>query len=61
MGRYLKTRDSAELDVTMRRLDAEQEPAAATAGAESLTPEEVVVYLRICRACGGTRRRRPDT
>lgn len=37
MGRYLKTRDSAELDATMRRLDAEQDAAAATPGVERLS------------------------
>ena len=46
MGRYLKTRDSAELDATMRRLDAEQDAAAASSEAEPLSPEEVVAYLR---------------
>ena len=46
MGRYLRTRDSAELDATMRRLDAEQDTAAASTGAGPLSPEEVVAYLR---------------
>ena len=46
MGRNLKMCDSAELDATMRRLDAEQDAAAASSGAERLSPEEVVGYLR---------------
>lgn len=46
LARYLRTRDSADLDATMRRLDAEQEAAEATSGAVCLSPEEVVAYLR---------------
>ena len=36
----------AEVEPTIRRLDAEQDAAAATSGAERLSPEEVVAYLR---------------
>ncbi len=46
LTRYRRTRDAAELEATMRRLDAEEQAARHAVDRAPLTPAEVVAYLR---------------
>jgi DNA invertase Pin-like site-specific DNA recombinase len=46
LARYKRTRDPAELEATMRRLDAEEQEARKADARAPLTAAEVVAYLR---------------
>ncbi len=46
LTRYRRTRDAAELEATMRRLDAEEQAARHAVDRAPLTPAEVVACLR---------------
>ena len=46
LARYKRTRDPAELEATMRRLDAEEQAARQSVARAPLSAAEVVAYLR---------------
>jgi DNA invertase Pin-like site-specific DNA recombinase len=46
LARYKRRRDAAELEATMRRLDAEERAASQSADRPTLSAAEVVAYLR---------------
>ncbi len=52
LARYKRTRDAAELEATMRRLDVEEHAARQVVAREPLSPAEVVGYLRDHRPSG---------